>query len=359
MTHAALTISLFLAQFGQFLSTLAVMHIQMSFLDPRRIVQLSIRWIFPVRPYGAHLHPHISSLQGLIVGAGPCTSPGANCEWSEIVFNQRVDTKKVNVGNKVYTPYGNDKPIQAGNRTPDVPNLVLVPVAAEATMTTTLFDLLTPSVHTTFMVIAENAPFPRSGRVVGGNQVLVDTEEGHTASMLTQVWKSFPLVVITRPDACIGAFVHDAEGVAKYFSKICLYVAVQLRTLLSSLDTIQEVLGLTHLSWLVASIEEFPGIPTRKLAEVVNANPPHRQLLATWGAFCRLATETVEHASRIRASCFSSSTRAREITRHTIPLLLDFTLRTLKILHSLTVNIIHIGSGDKRQSPTLITGAAV
>ncbi|KAF9513724.1 hypothetical protein BS47DRAFT_948409 [Hydnum rufescens UP504] len=127
------------------------------------------------------------------------------------------------------------------------------------------------------MMIAENAPFPRSGRVVGGlNRVPVDTEGGHMASMLTQVWKSFPSVVIIRPDACIGACVHDPEGVAKYFSKICLCVAVQLRTLLSSLDTIQEVLGLTHLSWLVASIEEFPRIPTRKLVAVANANPTYR-----------------------------------------------------------------------------------
>ncbi|KAF9513735.1 hypothetical protein BS47DRAFT_1457316 [Hydnum rufescens UP504] len=92
-------------------------------------------------------HPK-NSLLGLGHARPP---PGANYECSEIVFNQRVDTKKVNVGNRVYTPYGNDKPIQGGNRTPDVPNLVLVPVAAEATMATTLFDLLTPSVHTTFV----------------------------------------------------------------------------------------------------------------------------------------------------------------------------------------------------------------
>ncbi|KAF9503624.1 hypothetical protein BS47DRAFT_1386421, partial [Hydnum rufescens UP504] len=93
-------------------------------------------------------HPPKDSLLELGHARPP---PGANYEWSEIVFNQRVDTKKVNVGNRVYTPYGNDKPIQGGNRTPDVPNLVLVPVAAEATMATTLFDLLTPSVHTTFV----------------------------------------------------------------------------------------------------------------------------------------------------------------------------------------------------------------
>ncbi|KAF9513734.1 hypothetical protein BS47DRAFT_1393122 [Hydnum rufescens UP504] len=175
------------------------------------------------------------------------------------------------------------------------------------------------------MVIAENAPFPRSGRVVGGNRVLVDTEGGHTASMLTQVWKSFPLVVITRPDACIGAFVHDAEGVAKYFSKILVCGCVQLRTLLSSLDTIQKVLGLTHLSWLVASIEEFPGIPARKLAA------PGKSVVY-WVRMEDERAETVKHPSRIRALCFSSSTRAWETTRHTIPLLLDFTPRTLKIL---------------------------
>jgi len=58
---------------------------------------------------------------------------GANYQWSEIIFNQRLDTKrKVNVGNKVCTPHGNDEPIQVGDHIPDAPNLALVPVAARA-----------------------------------------------------------------------------------------------------------------------------------------------------------------------------------------------------------------------------------
>ncbi|KAF9507423.1 hypothetical protein BS47DRAFT_1398613 [Hydnum rufescens UP504] len=237
---------------------------------------------------------------------------GANYPWSEIVFDQRVDTKNVNMGNKVYTPYGNDEPIQAGDHAPDAPNLVFVPIAAELIVIMTL--PMTPFAHTTLVF-----KLPESQLRAHFNSGILHAlgkhnKDGHMASMPTQVRKSLPSVVVIRPDACIGAFVHDPQGVAKYFSKICLYVAVQLQTLLSSLDTIQKVLGLTHLSWLVASIEEFPGIPTHK-----------RKTQS-------LLVEPVKHANRIRSSCFSSSTRAREITSRTIPLLLDFKLRTLKIL---------------------------
>jgi hypothetical protein len=79
------------------------------------------------------------------------TQLGRNYQWSEIVLDERLDRKKnVNGGNNVYTPYGNeDEPIQAGDRAPDAPNLVLVPVAEGAVpTTTTLSDLLTPFAHT-------------------------------------------------------------------------------------------------------------------------------------------------------------------------------------------------------------------
>jgi hypothetical protein len=76
-----------------------------------------------------------------------------NYQWAEIVLDQRLDSKKnANAGNKVDASYGNeDDPIQAGDRTPDAPNLVLVPVTAEGgaepTATTTPFNLLTPLSH--------------------------------------------------------------------------------------------------------------------------------------------------------------------------------------------------------------------
>ncbi|KAF9507393.1 hypothetical protein BS47DRAFT_1398665 [Hydnum rufescens UP504] len=48
-----------------------------------------------------------------------------------------LHSKKVNIGNKVYMPYGNeDERIQAGDRAPDAPNLVLVPPPAEPTTIT-------------------------------------------------------------------------------------------------------------------------------------------------------------------------------------------------------------------------------
>jgi len=190
---------------------------------------------------------------------------GVNYQWSEIVLDQRLHRKKsVKVGNKVYTPYGkDDEPIQAGDRAPDAPNLALV--AAEPTITTTLFDLLTPFTHTvlafelpqspagteppspasttkdilaalgkynkdghrlvdSYLILPENTPDAGSERVVEGvNQVLVDTH-GHARRAYdvdaTQALKALPSVIIIRPDTYIGAFIHDAEGVEKYFSKI-------------------------------------------------------------------------------------------------------------------------------------------
>ncbi|KAF9507384.1 hypothetical protein BS47DRAFT_1398656 [Hydnum rufescens UP504] len=63
---------------------------------------------------------------------------GVNYQWSEVVLDQHLDSKKkVNIGNKVHMPYGNeDGRIQAGDRVADAPNLVLVPAATEPTTTT-------------------------------------------------------------------------------------------------------------------------------------------------------------------------------------------------------------------------------
>jgi len=190
---------------------------------------------------------------------------GVNYQWSEIVLDQRLDAEK-NVGNKVPRPYGkDDEPIQAGDRAPDAPNLV--PITAEGgTKATTLFDLLTPFTHTalvfelrqspptdteppspastskdildvlgkynkdghrlidTYLVLPEHTPDAGLGSVVGGvNQVLVDTQ-GHARRAYdvdaSQDRKALPSVVIIRPDTYIGAFVHDVQGVEKYFSKI-------------------------------------------------------------------------------------------------------------------------------------------
>jgi hypothetical protein len=60
-----------------------------------------------------------------------------------------------------------------------------------------------------------------SGRVVGDvNRVLFDTEGHAQRAYDVDAQKALPLVVIIRPDTCIGVFEHDAEGVEKYFSKI-------------------------------------------------------------------------------------------------------------------------------------------
>jgi len=189
---------------------------------------------------------------------------GVNYQWSGIIFPQRLDGKKNVSGNKVYIPYGNeDEPIQAGDRPPDASNLVLVPVAeGTASTTTTFFDLLTPFAHTalvfefpesppaeppsptstqdilhalgkynkdghrlvdSYLVLPENTADVGSGRVVGGmNRVVVDTQ-GHAQRAYvatTQARNALPSVVIIPPDTYIGAFVHDAQGLEKYFSKI-------------------------------------------------------------------------------------------------------------------------------------------
>jgi hypothetical protein len=166
------------------------------------------------------------------------TQLGVNYQWNEIVLDERLDSKKnVNGGNKVYTPYGNeDEPIQAGDRAPDAPNLVLVPVTEDGAPTaTTFFDLPTPFSHTvlvfelpesppaeppspastqnilhalgkynkdghrlvdSYLVLPENTPDAGSGRVVGGvNRVLVDTQGHglrHMRLMLPKAGRPFP-----------------------------------------------------------------------------------------------------------------------------------------------------------------------
>ncbi|KAF9507408.1 hypothetical protein BS47DRAFT_1398676 [Hydnum rufescens UP504] len=82
---------------------------------------------------------------------------GVNYQWSEIVLDQHLHSKKeVNVGNKAYMPYGNeDEWIQSGDRVPDAPNLALIPAAAEPTTTMRLLDLLTTFGHTVLDILHE------------------------------------------------------------------------------------------------------------------------------------------------------------------------------------------------------------
>ena len=180
---------------------------------------------------------------------------GVNYQWSEIVLDDRLEAKSA--GSKIYRPYGgnDEEAIKAGDRAPDAPDLV-PPKGGEPT---TLFDLLTPTMHTvlvfeyptnppsltstknifhalhkynrddqrliqSYLVLSKDSLITRLGDLAGVvDQIFIDSE-GHAQRAYdvdaTQSREALPMVVIIRPDTYVGAFVHDAEGVEKYFSKI-------------------------------------------------------------------------------------------------------------------------------------------
>ncbi|KAG2158751.1 FAD binding domain-containing protein [Suillus bovinus] len=163
---------------------------------------------------------------------------GINCRFSTIVLDEFVaSVKPINA-------YGvlDEKNLEAGDRAPDAPNMVQVGRAEPDA--TTLFCLYRPWYHTMLVFapsLADATPIlgaletydksivrsavvlPSSASVmpvVSPDLVLVDREGHAYSAYLVEAGQT--KVFVIRPDGVIGAIVHGAGGVKKYFSKILL-----------------------------------------------------------------------------------------------------------------------------------------
>jgi hypothetical protein len=167
---------------------------------------------------------------------------GINCRFSSIVldeFTPPVEGKPVNA-------YGvlDEGHLEAGDRAPDAPELLLI--QPEKLDVTALFSIYRPWYHTivvfapsltdatpilaaleydknivrSAVVVPSTAP---AAHVASPADIVLLDQEGHayTAYLLEATQTK---VFVIRPDGVIGAIVHGAEGVKRYFSKIFVNV---------------------------------------------------------------------------------------------------------------------------------------
>ncbi|KAG1791730.1 FAD binding domain-containing protein [Suillus plorans] len=168
---------------------------------------------------------------------------GINCRFSTIVLDEfvtSVEEKPINAYRVL-----DEGHLEAGDRAPDAPNMLHVGRAELGV--TTLFSLYRPWYHTILVfapsladatpvlgaletydksVVRSAVVLPSSASVTSvaspADLVLVD-QEGHAYSAYLMEAGQTKVFVI-RPDGVIGAIVHGAEGVKKYFSKILVHI---------------------------------------------------------------------------------------------------------------------------------------
>jgi 2-polyprenyl-6-methoxyphenol hydroxylase-like FAD-dependent oxidoreductase len=166
---------------------------------------------------------------------------GINCRFSNIVLDEFA------IPGKPIKAYGvlDEANLEAGDRAPDAPNMIQV--GGGESDVKTLFGLYRPWYHTVLVFAPSHADaasildaleaydgsivrsvviLPSSASVTSvaspADLVLVD-QEGHAYSAYL-VEAGQTKVFVIRPDGVVGAIVHGAEGVKKYFSGIFLGV---------------------------------------------------------------------------------------------------------------------------------------
>ncbi|KAG1864433.1 FAD binding domain-containing protein [Suillus subluteus] len=178
----------------------------------------------------------------LTVSPSPILSMlGINCRFSNIVLDEfAIPGKPINA-------YGvlDEEHLEAGDRAPDAPNMVQVGGGESGVKT--LFGLYRPWYHTVLVfapshadatlilsalqaydtsVIRSAVILPSSASVTSvassADLVLVDQENHAYSAYLVEAGQT--KVFVIRPDGVVGAIVHGAEGVKKYFSGIFLNV---------------------------------------------------------------------------------------------------------------------------------------
>ncbi|KAG2118464.1 FAD binding domain-containing protein [Suillus clintonianus] len=170
---------------------------------------------------------------------------GINCRFSTIVLDEFVTP----VEGRPINAYGvlDEGHLEAGDRAPDAPDMLQVALGESDLDPKTLFGLYRPWYHTVLVFAPSHAnAIPILGELEAYDKsvvrlavvlpssapatpvaspadlVLID-QEGHAYSAYL-VESDQTKVFVIRPDGVIGAIVHGAEGVKKYFSRIILDV---------------------------------------------------------------------------------------------------------------------------------------
>lgn len=164
---------------------------------------------------------------------------GINYRFSSIVFDEFATQDKGKPMN-VYGILG-DGSLEAGDRAPDAPKLlhihpensdvmslfsiyrtryhtvlVFAPNPADATQTLAALEQYDKSVVQSVVILPSSAQL--TPVISPANLVLIDQEDYAYSAYLVEITQT--KVFVIRPDGVIGAVVHGAEGVEKYFSNI-------------------------------------------------------------------------------------------------------------------------------------------
>ncbi|CDO77546.1 hypothetical protein BN946_scf184912.g45 [Trametes cinnabarina] len=166
-----------------------------------------------------------------------------NYRWSPIVFealgNGGLDDAALKA--RAYIGYPG-QPVHAGDRAPDAPELV-----DEMGQTTQLHEIFQPTLHTFLLFLPETSrhdeeqvdsiiqtvrtlPEATFQIILVGRDNVSRSPDGTTAYKDTEgyafgayhVEGEQATVVAVRPDGYVGAFVYDAAGLRRYFSRIFL-----------------------------------------------------------------------------------------------------------------------------------------
>jgi hypothetical protein len=168
---------------------------------------------------------------------------GVNCRFSDIVLDEFATPAE----GRPINAYGvlDEGNLEAGDRAPEAPEMLQV--GCRESGVKSLFGLYRPWYHTVLVFspsLADASPilgaleaYNRSVVVTAvvlplsasltpdaspADLVLIDQQGYAYSAYLVEVGQT--KVFVIRPDGVIGAIVHGAEGVKKYFSKIFLDV---------------------------------------------------------------------------------------------------------------------------------------
>ena len=180
------------------------------------------------------------------------TQLGVNYRGSSIVYNEGAERDPATLGSGYNKE--SETAAQPGDRAPEAPGLVVRNTSAQAA-TLSLFDILTPSVHSVLifagngtgssnldalhtlsgviarqpegavrgvLIVSPESQGATAGAQANGlfEQVLVDRDGHAHAGYHVPVNGEKVTVVVIRPDGFIGARAHSATGIEQYFGRI-------------------------------------------------------------------------------------------------------------------------------------------
>ncbi|KAJ7066712.1 FAD binding domain-containing protein [Mycena amicta] len=186
---------------------------------------------------------------------------GVNCRWSSIVFDEQSFDDDVDLDDEFSDfPFDededddmdefssandafSDRPLRAGDRAPDAPELVTLKHPTLSTTSRRLFNVFTASKHTVLILTNNSDRCARAMRLMSSfphgavqsvvvlrSQTTLSAEISALADWVVEdhaghAYSTYSLregcdIVVVRPDGLIGAIVRSGRGLLQYFEGV-------------------------------------------------------------------------------------------------------------------------------------------